>query len=167
MSAVRRTAPLALAAVLLAVGLVGWWQWFDLRGDDAADNGAVIDAKTTAAVQSSVSQSLGRVLTYDFQDPATTEKAADTVLAGAARDEYDTLFASLQQRAPGQQLQLTAQVQAIGVKELRGDTARLVVFLDQSSRRASDQQSSVSAAQLAVTAQKKGGTWKITALKPL
>lgn len=167
MTAVRRWAPLALAVVLLAVGLVGWWQWFGLRGDDAADNRAVIDAKATAAVQSSVSQSLGRVLTYDYQDPTTTEAAADAVLAGAARDEYDTLFASLQQRAPGQKLQLTAQVQAIGVKQLRGDTATLVVFLDQSSRRASDQQSTVSAAQLAVTAKKSGGAWRITALKPL
>jgi Mce-associated membrane protein len=89
------------------------------------------------------------------------------VLAGKARTEYDTLFASLQQRAPGQQLQLTAQVQAIGVKELRGDKATLLVFLDQSSQRAADKESSVSAAQLSVTAEKKDGSWKITGLKPL
>ena len=163
----RRAVPLALAAILLAVGLVGWWSWFDLRGDDPSDNGAIIDSKVTAQVQTSVSQALGRVLTYDYQDPATTEAAADDVLAGQARTEYDTLFASLQQRAPGQQLKLTAQVQAIGVKELRGDKATLLVFLDQSSQRAADQESSVSAAQLAVTAEKKGSTWKITGLKPL
>jgi Mce-associated membrane protein len=167
MTTLRRTLPLAVAAVLLAVGLVGWWMWFDLRGDDASDNRAVIDAKQTAQVQASVSQALGRILTYDFQDPATTEAAADAVLAGKARTEYDTLFASLQQRAPGQQLQLTAQVQAIGVKELRGDKATLLVFLDQSSQRAADKESSVSAAQLSVTAEKKDGSWKITGLKPL
>ncbi|MFC5677035.1 hypothetical protein [Aeromicrobium endophyticum] len=164
---VRRAVPLALATILLAVGLVGWWTWFDLRSDDPSDNGAIIDSKVTAQVQTSVSQALGRVLTYDYQDPATTEAAADDVLAGKARTEYDTLFASLQQRAPGQQLKLTAQVQAIGVKELRGDKATLLVFLDQSSQRAADQESSVSAAQLAVTAEKKGSTWKITGLKPL
>jgi Mce-associated membrane protein len=167
MTTVRRMLPLALATILLAVGLVAWWTWFDLRGDDAAANGAVTDAKQTAQVQSSVSQALGRILTYDYQDPTTTEAAADAVLAGKARTEYDTLFASLQQRAPGQQLTLTAQVQAIGVKELRDDEATLLVFLDQSSQRAADKESSVSAAQLAVTAQKKGGTWKITSLKPL
>ncbi|KQX74409.1 hypothetical protein [Aeromicrobium sp. Root472D3] len=166
MTTVRRILPLALATILLAVGMVAWWTWFDLRGDDASANAAVIDAKT-AEVQSSVSQALGRILTYDYQDPATTEAAADAVLAGKARTEYDTLFASLQQRAPGQQLTLTAQVQAIGVKELRDGRATLLVFLDQSSRRAADQESSVSAAQLAVTAQKKGGTWKITGLTPL
>lgn len=167
MTTVRRTLPLALAAVLIAVGLVGWWISFDLRGDDSVTNGAVVDAKQTAQLQTSVSQALGRVLTYDFQDPATTEAAADAVLSGKARKEYDTLFASLQERAPGQQLKLTAQVQAIGVKELRGDTATLLVFLDQSSQRASDSESSVSAAQLSVTAEKQGSTWKITSLKPL
>jgi Mce-associated membrane protein len=51
MTTLRRTLPLAVAAVLLAVGLVGWWMWFDLRGDDASDNRAVIDAKQTAQVQ--------------------------------------------------------------------------------------------------------------------
>ena len=167
MTTVRRTLPLAVAAVLIAVGLVGWWMSFDLRGDDSVTNGAVIDSKQTAQLQTSVSQALGRVLTYDFQDPATTEAAADAVLSGKARKEYDTLFASLQERAPGQQLKLTAQVQAIGVKELRGDTATLLVFLDQSSQRASDSESSVSAAQLSVTAKKQGSTWKITSLKPL
>jgi Mce-associated membrane protein len=163
----RRALPLTLAAILFAVGFAGWALWFELRGDDPSDNGAVVDSKTTAQVQASVSQALGRVLTYDFQDPATTEAAADAVLAGKARKEYDTLFASLQQRAPGQQLTLTAQVQAIGVKQLHGDKAQLLVFLDQSSQRATDQESSVSAAQLSVTAEKKGSTWKITGLKPL
>lgn len=166
MTTIRRTLPLAVAAMLLAVGLVGWWMTFDLRGG-ASDNAAVVDSKATAQVQASVSQSLGRVLTYDFQDPSATESAADEVLAGDARSEYDTLFASLQQRAPGQQLRLTAQVQAIGVKTLSDDKATLLVFLDQSSQRAQDDQSSVSAAQLSVTAEKRGGSWKITGLKPL
>ena len=163
----RRALPLVLAAILLAVGLVGWWSWFDLRGDDPSDNGAVIDSKATAQVQTSVSQALGRVLTYDYQDPATTEAAADDVLAGKARTEYDTLFASLQQRAPGQQLKLTAQVQAIGVKELRGDKATLLVFVDQRSFREKDKEASVSAAQLHITAERKGASWVITGLKPL
>jgi len=166
MTTIRRTVPIALAVVLFAVGLVGSWMAFDLRSD-ASDNSAVVDSKATARVQASVSQSLARVLTYDFQDPASTEAAADVVLAGKARTEYDTLFASLQERAPGQQLALTAQVQAIGVKELRGDSATLLVFLDQSSQRAEDDESSVSAAQLSVTAKKRGGVWKITGLKPL
>ena len=163
----RRSLPMGLAAVLIAVGLVGWWMTYSLRSDDPSSNAAVVDSKATAQVQAAVSQALGRVLTYDFQDPASTEAAADSLLAGKARAEYDTLFTSLQQRAPGQELKLTAQVQAIGVKELSDDKATLLVFLDQSSQRATDNESSVSAAQLSVTAEKTGDTWKITALKPL
>lgn len=167
LTTLRRSLPMGLAAVLIAVGLVGWWMTYSLRSDDPSSNAAVVDSKATAQVQAAVSQALGRVLTYDFQDPASTEAAADSLLAGKARAEYDTLFTSLQQRAPGQELKLTAQVQAIGVKELSDDKATLLVFLDQSSQRATDNESSVSAAQLSVTAEKTGDTWKITALKPL
>ena len=167
MTTIRRSLPVVLAAALLVVGLLGWWMQYDLHSNGSADNGAVIDSKATAEVQSAVSQSLGRVLTYDFQDPKTTQAAADSLLAGDARSEYDTLFASLQERAPGQKLMLTAQVQAVGVKELSGDKAKLLVFLDQSSQRAADDESSVSAAQLAVEAEKVKGVWKITGLKPL
>ena len=84
-----------------------------------------------------------------------------------AREEYDLLFASLEERAPGQKLLLTAQVQVAAVKELRGDTAKLLVFLDQASQRATDDESSVSAAQLAVDAERIDGTWRITGITPL
>lgn len=167
MTTIRRSVPVVLAGALLVVGLLGWWMQYDLHRDGSADNAAVIDSKATAEVQSAVSQALGRVLTYDFQAPETTAKAADALLAGDARSEYDTLFASLQERAPGQKLMLTAQVQAVGVKELTGDKAELLVFLDQSSQRAADDESSVSAAQLAVEARKVDGVWKITGLEPL
>lgn len=167
MTTLRRTGPVVLAAVLLVVGLLGWWMTFDLRSDDAADNGALTDSKTTAQVQANVSQALARVLTYDYEDPQATEQAAQALLDAGARKEHATLFASLQERAAGQKLRLTAQVQAIGVKELHGDQAKLLVFLDQSSSRAKDDESSVSAAQLAVTAHKAGDVWKITGLKPL
>lgn len=167
MTMIRRSLPMLLAGALLVFGLLGWWMQYDLHRDGTADNAAVIDSKATAEVQSAVSQTLGRVLTYDFQDPDSTAKAADSLLSGDARSEYDTLFASLQERAPGQKLMLTAQVQAVGVKELKGDKAELLVFLDQSSQRADDDESSVSAAQLAVEARKVDGAWKVTKLKPL
>lgn len=62
---------------------------------------------------------------------------------------------------------LTAQVQATAVKHLTDDKASLLVFLDQSSQRAKDKEATVSAAQLAVTARRVDGEWKISSLKPL
>ncbi|TNC52284.1 hypothetical protein [Mumia zhuanghuii] len=167
LSAMRPHLVLALLVALTVFGLVGAWMAYDIRSTPSGQNLAVVDTTATAEVQSEVSRALTRVLSYSYDDPSPTEEAAEEVLSGDARAEYDTLFASLQERAPGQQLILTAQVQMAAVKELTDDTATLLVFLDQSSQRANDKEASVSAAQLAVTAKKVEGAWTVTELTPL
>lgn len=167
MTVIRRSWVVALAGVLLVVGLLGWWMAHDLTSATAAQNKALTDSTATAKVQAEISRALVQVLSYDYTNPAPTEAAAESALSGAAREEYDTLFKSLQERAPGQKLILTAQVQAVGVKELNDDSAKVLVFLDQSSQRADDKEASVSAAQIAVSAKKLKGSWRITKLDPL
>lgn len=162
-----RVVALALATVLTVVGAALWWAAYDARTDPVVENLAVHDATATGQVRDEVSAALVSVLSYDFADPAATDRAADEVLAGDARREYDQLVATLHEKAPGQQLVLTAQVEAVGVKELDADSAELLVFLDQSSRRATDEEASFSAAQLAVTAERSDGRWRITGLTPL
>jgi len=156
-----------VCAVALLLGLAAFWQADRARHTDRVGNHALVDANATTEVQNAVSSALLRVLTYDYTDPATTQTAAEQVLAGDARQEYDVLFKSLQQKAPGQKLTLSAQVQVAAVKDLTSRAATLLVFLDQASQRATDKQSTVSAAQLSVKAAKIGGTWVITDLKPL
>lgn len=155
------------AVVLLALGAVGFVRDHQLRDTAATHNHALVDATSTAQVQSQVSQALVKVLSYDYANPAPTKQAAATLLAGNARQQYDTLFTTLEQKAPGQQLVLTAEVQSAAVKTLTDSTATLLVFLDQSSQRSTDKQASVSAAQLQVDAARIGTTWRITKLKPL
>ena len=167
MTIVRKHGITVAAAVMLIVGLLGLWMAFDATSSEAAENHAVVDKAATSKVQAEVSQALTRVLSYDHSNPGTTEEAADALLVGNARKEYDTLFESLQDRAPKQKLILTATVAAAGVKELTDDTAELLVFLDQSSRRADDKEASISAAQIAISAKKVDGAWRITELKPL
>ena len=58
-------------------------------------------------------------------------------------------------------------MQSVAVKEATEDSAVVLVFLDQTSQRATDNQGSVSAAQLSVTVEKSGDTWSITELTPL
>lgn len=156
-----------VAAVVCAAGLTAFWLGYSEWTTDHVENDAVVDTEATNEVQSAVRQALVRVLSYDHSDPAPTQRAADKLLAGQARDEYDLLFKNLQERAPGQKLVLTTQVRVAAVKELRADSAKLLVFLDQASQRASDKEASVSAAQLAVDAEKVNGTWKVVGLKPL
>lgn len=164
---VRLVAPWVVAAALVAVGGYGWVQADALHSTPAAQNAALVDASGTAEVQSVVTQALTRVLSYDSAAPDATTAAADQVLAGSAREEYDTLYAALLDRAPGQELVLTARVQSVAVEQLEGDRAEALVFLDQTSQRATDAESTVAAAQVGVTLERSGSTWHITELSVL
>lgn len=164
---ITRLLAVALGIALLVLAATLGWQARSLRQDPALANRAMLDDSIGQDVVTVVSRGLTQVLSYDWSQPDATRDAADRVLSGQARTEYDTLFASLQDRAPGQKLTLTAEVQVAGVQRLTDDRATLLVFIDQSSTRAKDKQSSVSAAQLSITARRSGATWVITGLKPL
>ncbi|GGF37458.1 hypothetical protein GCM10011519_08760 [Marmoricola endophyticus] len=156
-----------LGVVLLAVGIIGFVRGHQIRSVPAAQNDALVDSASTAKVEAEVSQALTQVLSYDYTDPAPTEASAKQLLQGDARTQYDELFTELQKRAAGQKLTLTAKVRTAGVESLSDDSAKLLVFLDQTSTRATDNQSNVAAAQVAITARDVDGTWKITGLRPL
>jgi len=162
-----RTVVVALSLVLALIGVVGLVRAHQDRAVPATRNHALTDAPATADVQSAVTRELGQILSYDYSSPSTTQKAAAQALTGPARRQYDEIFAALQKRAPHQKLTLSATVQSAAVKELTDDSATLLVFLDQSSKRAGDKQASASAAQISITARKVGGVWKIAGLEPL
>lgn len=164
---VPRHWPLLLVFLLLAGAGLAFWQADRARDTDNVGNHAIVDDAATTDVQSAVAAALVRVFSFDHADPGPTQQAADELLAGDARKEYDQLFAALEEKAPGQKLVLTAQVQVAAVQELTGDRARLLVFLDQASQRATDEESSISAAQLSVDAERIDGDWRIVALRPL
>jgi Mce-associated membrane protein len=167
MSRLRSGLVIAATVALVSVGAVGWLRAVDLHRDSPARNAAVVDVDRNAQLVSAVSKGLTEVLSYDYRNPEPTAAAAQRLLSGAARDEHATLFAELRKKAPGQNLVLTAQVQATGVTQLSGDSATLLVFLDQSSQRAGDKEATVSAAQLVVSAALVSGEWKISGIRPL
>lgn len=165
--ATLRGAVVGLSVALLVVAGVLAWQTRSLQNDSDLDNRAQLDKSAQESVVTIVSRGLAQVLSYDYQQPDATRAFADQILDGQAREEYDELFKSLEERAPGQKLTMTAQVQVAGVKELSDSKATLLVFVDQRSSRKADDEASASAAQLSVTAERKGDTWVITGLKPL
>lgn len=158
---------LVLAGMFLAVGAFGWLMSVRVAADPTSENLALTDKQLTAEVQTAVSKALNGVLSYDYANPAASSQVADRALAGQARREYNRLVVALHEKAPDQQLVLTAQVQAAAVKELSADAATLLVFLDQSSQRVDDKQASISAAQLAIQAHRIKGVWTITELRTL
>lgn len=158
---------LVVALVLLGVALVLGLRAQSLGDDPVLANRALLEDDVAREVSTAVSRGLVQAFSYDWSQPDLTRAAADELFAGQARREYDTLFASLQERAPGQKLTLTTEVQVVGVQRLTEAKATLLVFLDQSSSRAQDEESSVSAAQLRVEAERGADSWVITGLEPL
>lgn len=167
MSAVRRHGALLLAVLLLAGAGVAFWQAHRERETDNVGNFAQVDDVLTAKVAAAVSTALVRSFSFDYSNPDATEQAADEVLRGKARKDYDVLFATLRKKAPDQQLVLSAKVQVAAVQELEGDHAKLLVFMDQASQRVSDKAASYYAAQLSIEAQKIDGDWRVTGMRTL
>lgn len=162
-----RLVALGLGTALLVLAVVLGWQTQSAE-EEPVTNRALIDEAAGEDVVTFVSRGLTQVFSYDWSRPDATRQAADTVLSGQARTEYDTLYADLQARAPGQKLTLSAEVQVAGVQHLTQDKATLLVFVDQASTRAQDEESSVSAAQLAITVERTDDdVWAITGLEPL
>jgi Mce-associated membrane protein len=130
-------------------------------------NQAVVDRTRTAQVIGEVDTDLEHVLSFDYRDPEATRTAAQQALIGDAGKQYDVLYQALRKRAGSQRLVLTAKVISAGVTILNDGRAQLLVFLDQTSTRKSDGATSTSAAQIRITAELHGGTWKISELVPL
>lgn len=166
MTRTRTLVALGVVAVLcLLGGTFALVETDAIRSTESASNLAVVDGELSTEVEGQVATALNQVLSYDHADPGPTEAAAERVLTGEAAEQYDTLFAELEERAEGQDLTQTTRVAVIGVSHLTETDADLLVFLDQVSERAADESSNVAAAQLKVSAVKREGSWLISSLE--
>ena len=162
---IRTLIAVGLVAVLCALtGLIMLRLSEDIRSTESATNLAVVNGELSTEVESEVGQALKQILSFDPANPEATQDVAESVLTGKAAEQYETLLGDLEERAAGQELTLTANIAVIGVRRLSATTADLLVFLDQSSVREADDSSSVSAAQLQVSALKRDGKWLISTI---
>lgn len=154
--------PLVLTLVLALVGGALTVRTAQLRDDPVSGNRALVDTAANTQVIGDVSNALTKIFSYSYTDTAATEQAARDVLAGAAYSQYEALFSQVMREAPVQGLTVTTRVIRTGVVRLSGDTAQLLVFLDQLVTRRGDRSGTTAAAQLSVTAQLRDGHWRIT-----
>ncbi|MGW4745862.1 hypothetical protein ACWEPR_13780 [Streptomyces sp. NPDC004290] len=170
-AAPRRSAALwsriALAAGLVALVLGGSWCFHEahqIRTTPSARNHALTDTAATDRVSGDVADGLARVFSYTPADTDAAERSSRTVLAGRAARQYAELLAQVRANVVDQRITLSTQTVRTGVIELDGNSARLLVFLDQTSRR--DKAAATSAAaQLTVTAEYQGDRWRIVDIK--
>lgn len=168
----RQAVPLLAAAlvVLATVAVVAGVQDAQLRGTPAATNTALVDVGTTADVAGQLSAAIETVYSFDFARLDENEKAARDVITPEFAADFDRLFGEVRARAPQQQAVVSATVTMSAVKEITGDHAVLVAFVDQQATRAApDAQSQqlAAAGRLTVTGELVDGRWKIAAVTPL
>ncbi|MEV4941001.1 hypothetical protein AB0L09_25065 [Streptomyces zaomyceticus] len=161
-----------LAVVVVALLLAGGALFHgahQLRSTPSARNTALTDAGATARVGGDVGEGLARVFSYTPTSDDAVERSVGTVLAGRAARQYTDLFAQVRAKLVEQRVTLSTRTVRTGVVELDGDSARLLVFLDQTSRRDDARQdratATSAAAQLTVTARFQGDRWLIVDIK--
>ncbi|MFD3804314.1 hypothetical protein ACFWSF_02815 [Streptomyces sp. NPDC058611] len=158
------TAFAAALAVLLLGGSASFYGAHQLRSTPSAQNRALADPVATERVSAEIGDGLARIFSYTPTGADATARSARAVLGGRAARQYDDLFAQLRTNLETQKITLNTQAVRTGVIELDGDTARLLVLLDQTSRR--DEGATTSAAaQLTVTARFQENRWQIVDIK--
>lgn len=165
----RRAVLAAVVVALLLAGGAFLHGAHQLRSTPSARNTALTDAAATARVGGDVGEGLARIFSYTPTSDDAVERSVGTVLAGRAARQYTDLFAQVRAKLVEQRVTLSTRTVRTGVIELDGDSARLLVFLDQTSRRDGARQdratATSAAAQLTVTARFQGDRWLIVDIK--
>jgi Mce-associated membrane protein len=162
----RATLLASLAAVIVLAAGFAVWAGLESSGSDTG-NTAVADRAATAEVTDQVGTGVKAVFSYDYSNLPRTERAAAGVLVEGAAAQYQSTLAAAEKQATDQKLVRSTTIRSIGVRELRGENARLLVFVDQQTIKTVENQQTSSAAYLDITAKKIDGTWKITTFTAL
>lgn len=162
----RSRKPLVAGLLVVAVLFAGLAVFFRVQGAEAAsatNNTALIDVARTSQVKEQVSDAVERLFSYDYQNIEKTEKAAQELLVtDEVREKYEKQFAEVKRVAPEQKMVVTTKVTRSGVMMLDDNRARVLVFVDQTSTRTDQNQTSAGGSQLSVEAEFRDGSWKIT-----
>ncbi|MCK2241992.1 MULTISPECIES: hypothetical protein [unclassified Crossiella] len=166
---VQRRFPLVPVLSVVLVVAIGFVIWAAVATQSLRPGGnvALVDNATTDVVLRQVTDAVRDTFSYDHADTGRTEQAAARVLDGRAIEQYRELFAEVRKVAPAQKLVLTTTIRAAGVREIQGDTATLLIFVDQQMLRTGDNVQNSGAAQLEITARRDGPNWRIVELKVL
>jgi Mce-associated membrane protein len=160
----RKRRLLALATALgVSLGLAGWfgYQTLALRTDPVARNVALVDLGASTQAISQVSTAMERVYSFDYTRLDENERVAKDMITPEFADDFATLFEQVRKLAPQQQAVVSATVAMAAVKELEGDRAVLVLFLDQQATRGADAKQLLASGRVTVSSQLIDGRWKI------
>ena len=126
-----------------------------------ADNLAFVDAAKTQTAADQGSAALAAVLSYDYRKLADNAEAARAKGTDAYVGQHTELLNKLKPVATKQKQAATTKVVAVGVRELHADTAKLVIFYDQTVTRGDTNKTATVGLAAVVDLRLVGGLWKL------
>jgi Mce-associated membrane protein len=153
---IRRTL-LSCAAALLVATSTASAQESSVAGPA---NQAFVDAEGTATVTTQAKAALEAVFSYTWSDPETWRTAVRKWATGPAAQQLQELFGKSIGSIREQKLTVLCTAVDIGLRELRADTAQLLVYLNQKVLRTSAPQT-ISATAVLIRMQRGPQGWQL------
>ncbi|PKH43748.1 Mce-associated membrane protein [Nocardioides alpinus] len=155
----RAGAPSWLLAglAIVAAGLVAatLWTW------PAADRGDAGNDSAARAAQVAAERAAVPVLSYDYEHLDEDQRAAQALMTGSYREEYDKLFTVLQDNAPQTRTRVTASVIASGIVRASDERVQVLVFVDRPTTNKLSAEPVVYKDQVTLSMQLVDGEWLV------
>lgn len=139
---------------VLAAGLVAATAWMWTAGDEGDDSAA-------REAQVAAERAVVPVLSYDYETLEADQRAAQALMTGGYREEYDKLFTVLEDNAPQTQTRVTADVIASGIVRAAADRVQVLVFVDRPTTNKLNAEPVVYKDQVTVAMQLVDGEWLV------
>jgi Mce-associated membrane protein len=139
---------------VLAAGLVAATAWTWTAGDEGDDSAA-------REAQVAAERAVVPVLSYDYETLEADQRAAQALMTGGYREEYDKLFTVLEDNAPQTQTRVTADVIASGIVRAAADRVQVLVFVDRPTTNKLNAEPVVYKDQVTVAMQLVDGEWLV------
>ncbi|GAA5135028.1 hypothetical protein GCM10023339_72450 [Alloalcanivorax gelatiniphagus] len=139
---------------ILAAGLLvaTAWVW---SGRDTGDDSAAREAQVAAE------RAVVPVLSYDYEHLEADQRAAQALMTGSYREEYDKLFTVLEENAPQTETRVTASVVASGIVRATDDRVQVLVFVDRPTTNKLSAEPVVYKDQVTLSMQLVDGEWLV------
>ena len=141
---------------IVAAGLVAatLWMWNGAGGGSGGDSAA-------REAQVAAERAVVPVLSYDYEHLEDDQRAAQALMTGNYREEYDKLFTVLEENAPQTQTKVTASVIASGIVRASDDRVQVLVFVDRPTTNKLSAEPVVYKDQVTLSMQLVDGAWLV------
>lgn len=142
----------ALAALAVVMVAATWWFW--TREGEASEEAA-------REAQAAAEQAVVPVLSYDHRSLDSDAEEARSHLTEDYREEYDQLFAVIEENAPSTKTAVSVEVAASGIVRSGEDRVDVLVFVDRPTTNKLNPTPVVYRDQVTVTMEKVGEEWLV------